>query len=258
MSIKLNGARVFISAAASGIGLAMVKAFDEAGARILACDIDADAVSELQKSCPEVEAVVCDCADWNSVKTMFGQVKDRLGGLDVLINNVGIAGPTARVEDIEIEDWRRTIDVNITGHFYCTKLAVPMLKENHTAAIINLSSVAGRLGFPLRSPYSSSKWAVVGFSKTLAAELGPSNIRVNAILPGLVEGPRIDAVIQAKADAADIAFDEMRARLVAGVSMRTGVSAVDVANMALYLASDLGEKVSGQAISVDGDLQSIV
>ncbi len=258
MSLKLNGARVFISAAASGIGLAMVKAFDAAGAKLFVCDIDESAIQALRKDFPNVEAMVCDCADWGSVQTMFSQIKEQLGGLDVLINNVGIAGPTARVEDIEIEDWRRTIDVNITGHFYCAKLAVPMLKENQTGAIINLSSVAGRLGFPLRLPYSSSKWAVIGFTKTLAAELGPSNIRVNAILPGLVEGPRIDAVIQAKAEAADITFDEMRAKLVAGVSMRTGVSALDVANMALYLASDLGEKVSGQAISVDGDVQTIL
>lgn len=257
MSIDLKGARVFISAGAAGIGRAMVETFAKANARIFTCDVNEGDLDSLAKEFPDVEAVLCDCADHNAVRTMFGEVDRRLGGLDVLINNVGIAGPTAKVEDIDIDDWQRTVDVNISAHFYCAKHAVPMLKASEGGSIINLSSVAGRLGFPLRLPYSSTKWAVVGFSKTLAAELGPFDIRCNAILPGIVEGDRINAVIQAKADALNISFDAMRDQLVSGVSMRTGVSPYDIANMALFLASDMGAKVSGQVISVDGDVLKI-
>ena len=257
MSIDLEGARVFISAGAAGIGRAMVDTFVKANARVFTCDVTEDDLDTLQKDFPDVEAVLCDCADHNAVKTMFGEVERRLGGLDVLVNNVGIAGPTDKVEEIAIEDWQRTLDVNISAHFYCAKYGVPMLKAAQGGSIINLSSVAGRLGFPLRLPYSSTKWAVVGFTKTLSAELGPFNIRCNAILPGIVEGDRINAVIQAKADAMNISFDAMREQLVSGVAMRTGVSPYDIANMALFLCSDMGGKISGQAISVDGDVLKI-
>lgn len=257
MTIDMTGKRVFISAGAAGIGRAMVDMFAQAGARIFTCDVDDQALAALKADFPDVEAIAADCADWSAVQDMFGQVQASLGGLDVLINNVGIAGPTARVEDIDLGDWQRTLDVNITGHFYCAKLGVPMLKAAGGGAMVNLSSAAGRFGFPLRLPYSSSKWAVVGFSKTLAIELGPDNIRVNAILPGLVEGERIDRVIDAKAKANKISFEEMRARLLANVSMGVGVTPYDIANMALYLCSDLGARVSGQAIAVDADTQQI-
>jgi len=257
MSIDLKGSRVFISAGASGIGRAMVETFVKANARVYTCDVVDDSLEALRAKFPTVTAVNCDCADYEAVAEMFKDVQKTLGGLDVLVNNVGIAGPTARVEDIELEDWQRTLDVNITAHFYCTKLATPMLKANQKGVVINLSSVAGRLGFPLRLPYAASKWAVVGFTKTLAAELGPDNIRSNAILPGIVDGERIDRVIDAKAKAMDISFDEMREKLVSGVAMRTSVSPYDIANMALFLSSDLAQKVSGQVISVDGDVLSI-
>jgi len=257
MSIDLEGARVFISAGAAGIGRAMVDTFLKANARVFTCDVNENDLTELESDFPKVEAVLCDCSDHNAVRTMFGEVDRRLGGLDVLINNVGIAGPTEKVEDIEIEDWQRSMDVNISAHFYCAKYGVPMLKTARGGSVINVSSVAGRLGYPLRLPYSSTKWAVVGFSKTLAAELGPFNIRSNAILPGIVEGDRINAVIQAKADALNVSFDEMREKLLSGVAMRTGVSPYDIANMALFLCSDMGAKISGQVISVDGDVLKI-
>lgn len=257
MSIQLNGSRVFISAGGAGIGRAMVKVFHAAGARIYTCDIDGDAIASLSKEYPDIIAVTRDCADWGAAQSMFAEVEEKFGGLDVLINNVGIAGPTERVEDIDIADWARTMDVNITAHFYCAKLATPMLKRNPGGAMINVSSAAGQHAFPLRLPYSATKWGVIGFTKTLAAELGPSKIRVNAICPGLVEGPRIDAVIQAKADANNVSFDEIREKLVSAISMRTGVEGEDIANMALFLASDLAHKISGQAIAVDGHVQMI-
>jgi NAD(P)-dependent dehydrogenase (short-subunit alcohol dehydrogenase family) len=185
-------------------------------------------------------------------------VARELGGLDVLVNNAGIAGPTAKVEDIEPEDWERCIAVDLTGMFYCTRLAMPMIKAAGGGSIINLSSAAGRLGFPLRTPYAAAKWGVVGFTKSLAIEAGPDNVRVNCIQPGAVEGDRIDRVIDAKARAHDTTFAEMKERLLEFVSLRTFVSAQDIANMALFLATDAGRHITGQALAVCGDVQRLV
>jgi NAD(P)-dependent dehydrogenase (short-subunit alcohol dehydrogenase family) len=184
------------------------------------------------------------------VAELFSDVENYLGGLDVLVNNAGIAGPTGKVEELSIEDWRRCIDVDLNGMFYCTRLAVPMLKASGGGSIINLSSAAGRLGFPFRTPYAAAKWGVVGFTKSLSMEVGTDNIRVNAIQPGVVEGERIDRVIEAKAKAIGISVEEQRKISLERVSMHTMVSPQDIANMALYLASDLGKHVTGQAISV--------
>jgi NAD(P)-dependent dehydrogenase (short-subunit alcohol dehydrogenase family) len=175
----------------------------------------------------------------------------------VLINNAGIAGPTAKVEEISVADWDRTIAVDLNSMFYCTRRAVPLLKAAGGGSIINLSSIAGRLGYPLRTPYSAAKWAVVGFTKSLAIELGPSNIRVNAIQPGVVEGERINRVIGARAEAAGIDFESSRDQLVSAVSLRRMVSPQDVANMALFLATPAGASISGQALSVCGDHGSL-
>jgi NAD(P)-dependent dehydrogenase (short-subunit alcohol dehydrogenase family) len=166
------------------------------------------------------------------------------------VNNAGIAGPTGKVEDIAVQDWERCIAVDLNGMFYCTRLAVPMLKAAGGGSIINLSSAAGRLGFPLRTPYAAAKWGVIGFTKSLSMEVGTDNIRVNAIQPGVVEGERIDRVIDAKAKALGISFEEQKQRSLDKVSMREMVTPQDIASMALYLASDVGRHVTGQAISV--------
>jgi NAD(P)-dependent dehydrogenase (short-subunit alcohol dehydrogenase family) len=174
--------------------------------------------------------------------------------LDVLVNNAGIAGPTAKVEDISIADWDRTVAVDLNSMFYCARLAVPLLKAAGGGSIINLSSAAGRLGFPLRTPYAAAKWGVIGLTKSLAGELGPANIRVNAILPGAVEGDRVKRVIAARAEARNISYDEALEQLVAPISLRRMVKAEDIANMALFLATSAGANISGQALSVCGDL----
>ncbi len=197
-----------------------------------------------------VTATLCDVSDLKQVDQLFAGVRKHLGGLDVLVNNAGIAGPTGKVEDISVEDWRRCIDIDLNGMFYCTRLGVPMIKAAGGGSIINLSSAAGRLGFPYRTPYAAAKWAVVGFTKSLSMEVGTDNIRVNAIQPGVVEGERINRAIDAKAKALGISFDEQRALSLERVSMKSMVSPQDIANMALYLASDLGKHITGQAISV--------
>jgi NAD(P)-dependent dehydrogenase (short-subunit alcohol dehydrogenase family) len=228
----------------------MTETFIHAGAKVHICDVVQSTLEETARALPDVTGTLCDVSDVAQVDRMFSDVEKYLGGLDVLVNNAGIAGPTGKVEEISIEDWRRCIDVDLNGMFYCTRLAVPMLKAAGGGAIINLSSAAGRLGFPLRTPYAAAKWGVVGFTKSLSMELGVDNIRVNAIQPGVVEGSRMDRVIEAKARAKGISFEEQRAISLERVSMHKMVSPQDIANMALYLASDLGKHVTGQAIPV--------
>lgn len=249
MELTAKGQRVLITAGAGGIGRVMADTFVKAGAKVHICDVVNSAVDETVKALG-VTATLCDVSDLGQVEQLFADVKRHLGGLDVLVNNAGIAGPTGKVEEISVEDWRRCIDIDLNGMFYCTRLAMPLLKAAGGGSIVNLSSAAGRLGFPFRTPYASAKWAVVGFTKSLSMEAGADNIRVNAIQPGVVEGSRIDRVIEAKAKAIGISFEEQKRISLERVSMQTMVSPQDIANMALYLASDLGKRITGQAISV--------
>jgi NAD(P)-dependent dehydrogenase (short-subunit alcohol dehydrogenase family) len=250
MEISVAGQRVLITAGAAGIGRAMTDVFRKAGARVHICDVAQSSIDETLKAFPGVTASLADVSKLADVDRLFADVVRHLGGLDCLINNAGIAGPTGKVEDIAVEEWERCINIDLNGMFYCTRLAMPMLKKAGAGSIINLSSAAGRLGFPLRTPYAAAKWAVVGFSKSLSMEVGRDNIRVNAIQPGVVEGERMDRVIGAKAKALGISFEEQRKISLERVSMGKMVSPYDIANMALYLASDAGKYITGQALSV--------
>ncbi|MFQ5958610.1 MAG: SDR family oxidoreductase [Alphaproteobacteria bacterium] len=247
--------RVIVTAAAAGIGRAIARGFLDAGARVHVCDIDAEALAAFQA--PGLGGTHADVADEAAVDRLFDDALDHLGGLDVLVNNAGIAGPTGEVETLNPEEWRRTIAVNLDGQFYCLRRAVPLLKQAGGGAIVNLSSAAGIFGFPLRAPYAASKWAVVGLTKTLAMELGPFGIRVNAICPGPVKGERIDRIIAAAAEATGESIEEARESMTRRISMRTFVTAQDIANMVLFICSDAGAKVSGQALAVDGHTESL-
>ena len=250
MEISAKGKRVLITAGAAGIGRAMTDVFTKAGARVHVCDVVQGAIDETLKAFPGVTATLADVSSAKDVDRLFTDVKKHLGGLDCLINNAGIAGPTGKVEDLSIEEWERCIDIDVNGMFFCTRLAMPLIKAAGGGSIINLSSAAGRLPFPFRTPYSAAKWGVVGYTKSLSMEAGPDNVRVNAIQPGVVEGDRINRVIDAKAKATGISFEEQKAISLKGVSMHRMVSPYDIANMALYLASDVGRNITGQAISV--------
>ena len=197
MDISLKGLRVVITAGGAGIGRAIARHFVADGARVHVCDVAEGALAETRAALPGIGATLADVSDAAQVDKLFDEAAKHLGGLDVLVNNAGIAGPTAAVEDIAPSDWERTIAINITGQFLCARRAVPLLKVAGGGLIVNTASVAGRLGYPLRTPYAASKWAVVGFTESLAMELGSANIRVNAILPGIVAGPRIERVIAA-------------------------------------------------------------
>ena len=258
MEMALKGRRALVTAGAAGIGRVIAETFVKNGARVHVCDVDEKALKELKRKAPALAQTLADVADLAQVEKLFDEVKRNLGGLDILVNNAGIAGPTARVEDIRPEDWERCIAVDLNGMFYCTRKAMPMIKAARGGSIINLSSIAGRLAFPMRTPYSAAKWAVVGFTQSLAAEAGPDGVRVNCIQPGIVEGERVERIMAAKAEGLGVSKKEIRDRMVEGVSLKTTVTAQDVANTALFLASDAGKHISGQAISVCGGVRYLV
>jgi NAD(P)-dependent dehydrogenase (short-subunit alcohol dehydrogenase family) len=255
MDLGINGLRVLVTAGAGGIGLETARAFVAEGARVHVCDVDPDALARLATSDPKITRTRADVAERAEVEVLFDETISLLGGLDVLVNNAGITGPTGAVEAIDPAAWDRCLAVNITGQFNCARLAVPHLRRSHNASIVNLSSVAGRLGFPLRSPYAASKWAVVGFTKSLAAELGREGIRVNAIQPGIVAGERIRRVFENKAKLRGISFEAMEEEALSVVSMRTMVTPQQVADAIVFICSARGRTISGQAISVCGDTQ---
>jgi NAD(P)-dependent dehydrogenase (short-subunit alcohol dehydrogenase family) len=258
MDYSLKGRRVLVTAGAAGIGLAMARAFLEHGARVHICDVDEGSLSRVKSELPAVSQTAADVASVADVERLFGDVQRHLGGLDVLVNNAGIAGPTAKVEDIRPQDWERCIAVDLNGMFYCTRKAMPLIKAAGGGSIINLSSIAGRFGFAMRTPYSAAKWAVVGFTQSLAVEAGPEGVRVNCIQPGIVEGERVERIMAAKAEQLGVSPQEVRSRMVEGIALKTTVSAQDVANTALFLASDAGRHISGQAISVCGGARYLV
>lgn len=257
MDMGLEGLRVLITAGAGGIGRRTAEAFIVEGAKVHICDIDADSMAEMKLQIPQVTQSVCDVSDRAAVETMMGEAVSALGGLDCLVNNAGIAGPTGRVDEIDPEDWDRCLAICITGMFNVTRLAVPHVKSSANPSIINLSSAAGKFGFPLRSPYAAAKWGVIGFTKTLAIELGGNGVRCNAILPGPVDGERIRRVIDAKARAANISFDDMQAKMVSELSLKKLIPPEEIADMIVYLASNKATTISGQAISIDGDTQCL-
>jgi NAD(P)-dependent dehydrogenase (short-subunit alcohol dehydrogenase family) len=227
------------------------------GARVHICDVSEEFLADFAKAWPDAGATRADVSSEADVARLFEDVRARLGGLDVLVNNAGIAGPTGGVETIAPAEWRRTIDICLTGQFLCAHHAVPMLKAAGGGAIINLSSAAGRFGYAFRTPYSAAKWGVIGFTQSLAKELGPANIRVNAVLPGIVEGPRMTGVIDARAKQVGVSYEAMEKTYLDRVSLRRMVSAEDVAATVLFLASEAGRNLSGQSIGVDGNVESL-
>lgn len=247
--------RVLITAGASGIGRAIAHAFAAAGARVFVCDIDADALDRFSQVLPDAITSRCDVANRREVEDMVAHAATALGGLDVLVNNAGIAGPTIATEAMDPDDWEKVVAVNLNGTFNVTRCAIPHLKRSPAGAIINMSSIAGRLGYPNRSPYATTKWGLIGFTKSLSMELGAFGIRVNAILPGAVAGPRLDRVYEARAKAGGQTVDEIKTQALATQSLKAFVDPRDVAALAVFLASDAAKSISGQALPIDGDRQ---
>ena len=241
--------RVVITAGASGIGLAMARAFAEAGAQVRVSDVDSQAIAALPDG---IEGFVVDAAKETAMARFFAAIKADWGGIGVLCANAGIKGPTALIEDVRLDDWRACTAVNLDGAFLAAKFAAPMMKAARSGSMIFTSSTAGLYGYPNRAPYAAVKWGVIGLMKTAAMELGPFGVRANAIAPGSVEGPRMEAVLLAEAEAKGMTRDQVYQGYAKGTAMQSFVEARDVANMAVFLASDAARLVSGQVIAVDG------
>jgi NAD(P)-dependent dehydrogenase (short-subunit alcohol dehydrogenase family) len=256
MDVNCTGRRAIVTAGGSGIGRVIAETLADNGANVFVCDVAEDHLKTLASARPDIGAITADVSVSADVERLFDAAVAVLGGVDVLINNAGIAGPTKRVEDISDAEWRSTLGVDVDGQFYCARCAVPLMREAGRGAIVNISSTAGRLAFPLRPPYATAKRAVIGLTDTLAMELGPRNISVNAVLPGYVLNDRARRVIQAKADASGRSLEEVQAIILGRISMRTGIEEQEIADLVLYLCSPQGRHISGQAINIDANLET--
>ena len=255
-SLSLKNKKIVISAGASGIGWAIAKACLSKGALVYLCDLDRKALNKIKKNPLHNRRIFTseiDASNEIEVIDFFKIVKKKFKKLDALINNIGIAGPTGTIEKLESNEWERTLHVNVNSHFYFNKQAIPLLKKTSSASIINISSGAGIMGFPLRSPYAASKWAVVGMTKTLAMELGKYKIRVNAICPGTIKGDRMVRVIKDKANFLKLSKKKIEKDFVSMASMNCWVYEEDIGKMCSFLISDEAKRISGQVIGVDGN-----
>ena len=256
--LKLLNKKIIISAAADGIGWSIAQECMLNGAIVYLTDKNNESLDEISKHDLYEKQFFLDkvnAHDAQEVENYFIKIKNNVDNIDALINNVGIAGPTGKLEELNINDWKETIDININSHFYYNKFSIPLIKKNNGGSIINLSSTAGLFGFPLRSPYAASKWAVIGMTKSLAVELGEFNIRVNAICPGSVSGDRMKRVIEAKAESLGVTKESLQKDYESMVSLKTFVDKKDVSNMVVFLLSDEAKKISGQVMTVDGNTE---
>jgi NAD(P)-dependent dehydrogenase (short-subunit alcohol dehydrogenase family) len=247
------GQRVLVTGGAAGIGLAIARAFTSAGARVHVADADGPAVASLIDEADGMSGSTCDISDSAAVAAMFDDLRRSLGGLDVLVNNAGVSGPTAPAHEYDPGEWARVVAVNLTGTFEVTRRAIPMLMESPAGSIIVMSSLAGRFGYPNRVAYSTTKWGLVGFTKTLALELGPHGITANSIHPGGVEGERVRQVLRDRAQVSGRSADEETERALDNQSIRRFADAADIAALAVFLAGPHGRSISGQVLPIDGD-----
>ncbi|MBI1448153.1 MULTISPECIES: SDR family oxidoreductase [Acinetobacter] len=249
--------KVFISAGGSGIGRCIAEAFLNNDDEVFICDINAKSLEQFHKDYPKLHIHACDLAEPEQIKLMFAEAIKKLGHIDVLVNNTGISGPTIAADELSFDDWNTVINLNLNSTFLITQLAIPLLKQSGAGVIINMSSIAGRLGYPYRLAYSTSKWGLIGFTKTLSMELGADNIRVNAILPGAVDGDRVQRVLQARADVAQNSLEKVTQNALKNQSLKYFVNPKHIADLCLFLASDSGRSISGQILPIDGDKQCL-
>lgn len=248
--------RVLITAGAGGIGFATATAFAEQGHRVHIADIDATAVRQAADSHPAISGSVTDVSSAEAVDALFEDLRRELGGLDVLVNMAGVSGPTLPAEELPFEQWQAVVAVNLHGTFLVTQRAIPLLQESAAGTIVTMSSLAGRFGYRDRIAYSTTKWALIGFAKTLAIELGPAGITSNTIHPGAVAGPRMDRVLQGRAEARGTTVEQERESALANQSVKAFVDPQDIAALVLFLAGPHGRTISGQQLPIDGDSQS--
>ena len=250
--------RVLITGGGSGIGLTFARRFAAEGDQVALCDASAEAIAQVQAEHPDFIARTADVTDEAQMAGFLSEVEAAWGGVDVVCANAGTGGPAGRIEDMSYDDWKACVGVNLNGTFLTCRWAARLMRAQGNGLIILTTSTAGLFGYPLRSPYATAKWGLVGLTKTLAGELGPAGVRVNAIAPGAVEGDRMERVLANESAATRTPVEELRQTYVKGVSLRTWVSADDLADMALFLASPAASKISGQIMAVDGHTESLV
>lgn len=244
--------RVMITAGAAGIGLKIAEAFARDGAFVSICDIDLGAIEKAKHAHPDWHIMQSDVSNLADLEAWFNSAEVDKHGLDVLINNAGIAGPIGPVETMDYDAWRQCLAVGLDAQFLAARHVIPIMRRQRSGAIINMASTSGLYGVGLRAPYVATKWAVIGFTKSLAIELGPFNIRVNAVCPGTVAGDRIERIIAAEADNRHLTADQVRAEYVGGQSIKRLVDPDEIADLCVFLASKKAKMVTGQAIAVDG------
>ena len=252
---KTGKQRVVVTAAASGIGLAIAQHFLASGAHVVICDVDAGCLRTALTENPGLQGAVADVSDTDQVEQFFGQVFADMGGVDVLVNNAGIGGPRAAIEQIDYADWDRCVSVNLSGMFYCIRQVVPAMKRQRSGCIINIATASAKTGLPNRLPYVASKVGVLGLTHNVARELGAHNIRCNAILPGLMDNPRGRALVQKFADDSGTTVETAEQGILQYISMRTWIQPSEVAEVAGFLASHAGRHITAQEIGVDGNCE---
>ncbi|MFX0546535.1 SDR family oxidoreductase [Roseovarius sp. S1116L3] len=248
--------RVLISGGASGIGFGLARRFAERGDRIALCDANAAAVASAAEALPDAICRKADVTDAAEMDAFLSEVEEAWGGVDVVCANAGTGGPAGLIEDLDYDAWQACLAVNLNGAFLTCRWAARVMRAQESGCIIVTSSTAGQWGYPYRSPYATAKWGLIGLTKTLAMELGPVGVRVNAICPGAVEGDRMDRVVAMEAKASGRTEADVRQQYVRGTSMRTWVTVDDLADTALFLASPAASKMSGQIIAIDGHTET--
>jgi NAD(P)-dependent dehydrogenase (short-subunit alcohol dehydrogenase family) len=249
--------RVVVTAGAAGIGLQIAQNYLAAGARVAVCDVDVGALDAFRAAHPDALAMQADVTDEADMNAFFSTCDEHLGGVDVMVSTAGIGGPAALIEDLDYSDWKATLSITLDGTFLSARWAAKHMRAQKSGLIVLLSSTAGLFGYPYRSAYATAKWGIVGLTKTLAMEMGGDGIRVNCICPGAVEGDRMDRVVANEARARGVSEQVVRDDYVSAVSLKTWVTAEDIANMVHFLDSPAGVKISGQALAVDGHTESI-
>jgi NAD(P)-dependent dehydrogenase (short-subunit alcohol dehydrogenase family) len=244
--------RVIVTAAASGIGRVTAEAFQAQGAEVRVCDVDDAALIQCRTNNPGLNPARVDLADTAAIDRWLDEALDDLGGIDVLVNNAGIKGPTAFVEDVSIAEWRASLAISLDSHFACARRVAPLMKAQGHGSIINMSSTAGLVGFGLRTPYAAAKWAVIGLTKSMAIELGPHNVTCNCICPGSVRGDRMKHVVATEAAERGVSPETVQAEYVNGQSIKRFVEPTEVAGLCLFLASPAAAMITGQALTIDG------
>ena len=256
--MRLEGRKAIVTGAAKGMGAAITTTLAREGADVVLAARDTAPLDEVAEEVRALgrEAVVvgCDVTSEAEVRAMVARALDVFGGrIDILVNVAGVTGPIETpVQDIDVADFDHVVAANERGTFLPIKYVVPTMIRQNGGKIVNIGGTSGLRGYAMRTAYSASKWAVRGITRTVALELGPHNINVNAVCPGIVDGPRMQKLCEEKARLRGWSVDEVYDEYVQDMALKRVTTAEDVANAVLFMASDESRQITGQHIAVDG------